>query len=219
MSDFRNTIKNIQRAVGVQADGVFGPLTGKAVLRELSADCQVISEQEDATEDWKAGLDSRTISNIETLDVKARDRFASFARKAKAVAAAMGFEYVMISGNRTFAEQDAIYKQAKDGIDNDRDGKVDEADEKVTKARAGYSNHNFGIAGDFGVFISGVYVDATLPTKAAAVHRAVAAHAPGEGLEWGGDWKGFQDLPHFEIETGLTIEQRRELFKRKGSVL
>lgn len=219
MSDFRNTIQNIQRAVGVEADGVFGPLSALAVMRALNTyTCIEDQPVEDAALQY-AGLDQRSISNIMTLDEKARERFVAFTRKAKAVAAAMGFEYMMISGNRTFAEQDQIFKQAKDGIDNDLDGKVDEADEKVTKARAGYSNHNFGIAGDFGVFFGKLYIDSRYPSKAAAVHRAVAAHASAEGLEWGGDWKDFQDLPHFEIETGLTTEQKRDLFKRKGSVL
>lgn len=219
MSNFRDTIGNIQRALGVKVDKVFGPVTAEAVMRALNNQAGIEPQPEEEQEAMYAGLDDRTISNIKTLDPKAREPFAKFMRKAKAVGAAMGYDYIMISGNRTFAEQDAIYKQAKDGRDNDRDGKIDEADEQVTKAPAGYSNHNYGIAGDCGVFKGKVYIDLQSPTKAAAVHRAVAAIAHEEGLEAGAHWKRFQDLPHFEIETGLTIAQKRKLFKEKGSVL
>ena len=39
------------------------------------------------------------------------------------------------------------------------------------------------------------------------------------GLEWGGDWVKFRDLPHFEIETGLSLKQKRNVYQKRGSVL
>lgn len=165
--------------------------------------------------------DPRTLRNIATLDPKAQPVFRQLASIGKSVAAKQGCTYVMISGNRTWAEQNALYNQPWDGKDNDGDGRIDEADEKVTKAKGGQSNHNFGIAGDFAVFRDGKYLDAYDPYTAARVHSAVADAAQDAGLdiEWGGDWKSFRDLPHFEIRTGLTMAQKRERFERSGSVL
>jgi peptidoglycan L-alanyl-D-glutamate endopeptidase CwlK len=88
----------------------------------------------------------------------------------------------------------------------------------VTNARGGQSNHNFGIAVDFGVFRGKVYLDSADPKLAAQVHAAVAVHARKLGFEWGGDWK-MKDTPHFEIRTGLTMAEKRKRYKEKGSVL
>jgi peptidoglycan L-alanyl-D-glutamate endopeptidase CwlK len=198
MSDIINTIKSIQRYVGVTADGVFGPVTASAVWRDLNEDSDqgsVIGDQED--------LDERTLRNIATLDPKCRDRFVQFARLAKATAATLGCDYVMISGNRSYAEQDVLYNSGRG----------------VTKARGGYSNHNFGIAGDFGVFRGKAYLDDTDAAMAAKVHKACSVHAAACGLAWGGSWNSFKDLPHYEVETGLTLAAKRTLMKGKGSVL
>lgn len=168
----------------------------------------------------ETGLDARTLRNIETLDPKARDTFRSLATIGKTVAARHGCDYVMISGNRTYEEQNALYNQPWDGKDNDGDGRTDEADEKVTKAKGGHSNHNFGIAGDFAVFKNGTYMDSANPALAARVHSDVAdaAQAAGLNIEWGGDWTSFKDYPHFEIRTGLTIAEKRERYHGDGSV-
>jgi len=202
MSDFINTTKSIQRHVGVTADGVFGPVTASAVWKALNADSDqgsVISDQQD---------DERTLENIATLDPKCREMFLHFTRLAKATAATMGCDYVLISGNRSYEEQDALYAQGRT-----------KPGEKVTNAKGGYSNHNFGIAGDFGVFRGKAYLDGTDAAMAAKVHRACSVHAAACGLEWGGSWKSFTDLPHYEVRTGLSMDAKRKLMKEKGSVL
>lgn len=193
-----DSIKNIQRAVGVQADGAFGPATARAVLAHLSVG-DLVSPVDVPAE----SLDARTLATLATLDAKARDRFESFTLLAKATAATLGCEYVAISGHRTWEEQDKLFAQRP----------------RVTKAAGGYSNHNFGIATDYGVFKGKLYIDEAEPALAERVHRACAAHASGCGLEWGGNWKSFRDIPHYEIATGLTMEAKRLLYKQKGSVL
>jgi len=196
-----DTIKSIQRHVGAEADGVFGPVTAGRVMAELALsggghvpDLVKLDEQ---------ALDTRTLRNIATLDPKAQDRFTQFALLAKATAATFGCDYVMICGHRTWEEQDALF--AKRPI--------------VTRAAGGYSNHNFGIAGDFGVFRGKVYLDESNAALANRVHEACAVHARKLGFEWGGDWKNFKDYPHFEISTGLTMTAKRLLYKKGGSVL
>src|SRR5207253_9905142 len=97
-------------------------------------------------------------------------------------AATIGIAIKIISGTRTFAEQDALYEQGRT-----KSGRI------VTNARGGYSNHNFGIAFDIGVFEGGRYLDES------PAYKAVGAIGMKLGLEWGGNWKTIQDEPHFQF--------------------
>jgi peptidoglycan L-alanyl-D-glutamate endopeptidase CwlK len=196
-------IKTIQRAVGAIPDGAFGPQTASLVVAALSRRGEVIEAPEPTDE-----LDERSVTNIRTLDAKARERFYQLLRLGKATAATFGCDWVMISGHRTWEEQDALYARGRTA-----------PGEKVTKAKGGQSNHNFAIAGDFGVFRGKSYLDDSNPELAEQVHTAIAVHARKLGFEWGGDWKSFKDIPHFEISTGLSMAEKRELWERKGSVL
>jgi peptidoglycan L-alanyl-D-glutamate endopeptidase CwlK len=192
-------IRWIQRAVGAEPDGVFGPRTAQAVMLELSSRGRNGMMRDDSPLE----IDERTRTNLDTLDPKARERFEQLVLLGKATAATFGCDWVMISGHRTWEEQDALYQKRP----------------KVTNARGGYSNHNFGIAGDFAVFRGKSYLDNADPKTAAQVHAAIAVHARKLGFEWGGDWKSLKDYPHFEISTGLTMAQKRKLYKERGSVL
>ena len=202
-----DSIKAIQRAVGAFPDGIFGPVTASRVLLEIASRGESFGAME-AAESLGKDLDERTIRNIVTLDPKARERFMQFSRLAKATAATLGCDYVMIDGNRTWEEQDQVYAQGRTlpGA-------------RVTQAKGGQSNHNFGIAGDFGVFQGKAYLDTTNPELAAKVHRACSLHAERCGLEWGGSWQSFTDQPHYEIKNGLTMMQKRNVYKARGSVL
>jgi peptidoglycan L-alanyl-D-glutamate endopeptidase CwlK len=107
-----------------------------------------------------------------------------------------GLSLRVISGTRTYAEQDALYQQGRKG----NPGPV------VTRSRAGQSNHNFGLAWDIGIFDNGRYL-ADSPLYA----QAAAALLP--GLEWGGNWVSFQDKPHYQAATGLAIKEVRSQFE------
>ena len=123
-------------------------------------------------------FDGRSESNIQTLLPVAQTKAREF---MKAVAGA-GITIKIISGTRTFAEQDALYRQGRDRPGN-----------KVTNARGGQSNHNFGVAWDIGVFRNGQYLDES------PVYRQVGGIGKTMGLEWGGDWERMTDEPHFQI--------------------
>jgi peptidoglycan LD-endopeptidase CwlK len=191
-------IKTIQRMVGAEPDGVFGPRTARAVLRDLSN-----NGAEDVGE-TPTLLDARTLRTLSTLDVLAQQRFEDFTMLAQATAATLGCEYIAISGHRTWEEQDALFEKGP----------------HITRARGGFSNHNFGIAVDYGVFQGAgkIYCDDSKPDLAKRVHAACAAHAKSCGLDWGGWWQ-MRDYPHYEIRTDLSSAQKRELYQRKGSVL
>lgn len=155
------------------------------------------------------GVDARSLRMIRTLDPKFQPRAIDFLLAAKVEARKHGCDYVIISGTRTWAEQDALYAQGRT-----KPGRV------VTKARAGQSNHNFGIAFDCGVFRAGQYLDDVNPRVASLVHGACGLIAKRYGLAWGGTWK-FKDEPHYQLGgvPASPTEPMRVAYKSKGSVM
>lgn len=83
-------IKAIQRAVGAEPDGKFGPESAGKVLAHL-ARVELVSPAAVPGQE----LDDRTIGNIQTLDLKARGRFEDFAMLAKATAATYGCDFLI----------------------------------------------------------------------------------------------------------------------------
>lgn len=145
-------------------------------------------------------LDERSAKNVATLHSRVQQVFRNWIAECQILAKTYGYEYKAISGNRTWEEQAKIYAQGRTAP-----GKI------VTNAKPGYSNHNFGIAVDMGVFENGKYLDGSNPSKAEAFHREAAKIAEKYNLVWGGSWKSFKDYPHFEWRTGRTLEQLRQL--------
>ena len=94
-------------------------------------------------------------------------------------------------GLRTNKEQDAFYAQGRTT-----------AGAKVTNAKAGQSIHNYGLAVDIVLIIDGK--TASWDTKAdwdgdkKADWMECVEIFKKHGWDWGGDWKSFKDLPHFE---------------------
>lgn len=202
-----NITKRIQYYVGAKVDGKFGPLTAALILywikkneEQIVPDVHIVAAPI---------FDERSDKIIKTLDPKAAPIFRKFIIEARQlVLDKYGCDYKLISGNRTYAEQNALYAQGRT-----KPGK------RVTNAKGGQSNHNFGIAVDAGVFKDGKYLDGSSPRTAAAVHKDVSKLINQYGLEWGGDWSSIVDLPHFEIDTGYTMARKRELMASRGSVL
>ena len=137
-------------------------------------------------------LDERSEKNISTLHPKVQEIARKFMVVAIPTMAAKSVVIKIISGTRTYAEQDALYARGRTA-----------PGPRVTNARGGYSNHNFGIAWDIGLFRGGKYLeDSPLYRECGEIGRSL-------GLEWGGDWKSFPDEPHFQMKTGLTLGQMR----------
>lgn len=155
-----------------------------------------------------AGLDERSAKNVATLHNKVQQLFRNWIMECQILAKAHGYEYKAISGNRTWEEQAKIYAQGRTAT-----GKI------VTNAKPGFSNHNYGIAVDMGVFKDGKYLDGSKPSEAEAFHRKAATIAEKYGIEWGGSWKSFKDYPHFEYKTGKTISQLRQMVLEGKDIL
>ncbi len=201
---FRDDVRAIQRHVGVTVDGIFGPVSAAAVREHLRPTLGEMPAER--AEDCE--FDERTERNLRTLLPKAQEVFRPFIAQAKTIAGGMGYDYRAISGHRSYAEQDALY-----ALGRTRPGK------RVTRARGGQSNHNFGIALDFGVFGGKVYVDGKDWKRAHRVHAAVAQAAARHGIVWGGKWKSFKDYAHFEVKTGLSMAEKRALVAAGKEVL
>lgn len=105
----------------------------------------------------------------------------------------------VVQGLRTFAEQDALYAQGRTKPGN-----------RVTNARGGQSNHNYGLAVDLCPFKGG-----QPDWNDTKTFKAIGAAAKALGLEWGGDWKKMVDMPHVQLP-GLTIKQCQSLYAKGG---
>lgn len=148
-------------------------------------------------------FDDRTEGNIMSLLPKAQ----VLAREAMIAARGLGggLTVQILSGTRTYAEQDAIYAQGRRGVKGEK---------IVTKAKAGQSNHNFGIAFDVGVFKGKTYYDGDTAAEIKAYADLSKLIKP-VGLEWGGDWKSITDTPHYQVPTspkGLSTAGIRDAF-------
>lgn len=179
------TIKELQEFLGVTADGQWGPKSQAAldaVLHPQPSETPVSNGEK---------VDERSEKAIVTLHRKVQPLARALVRNA----AAAGITIKVTSGTRTYAEQDALFRKGN-----------------VTKARGGFSNHNFGLAFDVTIF------KGDQPVWESPQYRTVGSLGKALGLTWGGDWKGFIDEPHFQLrpewakdmtETKMMSELRR----------
>jgi hypothetical protein len=121
------------------------------------------------------------------------------ARSMLDLCAHAGLALLVTQGLRTWAEQDALYAKGRT---------IPPKGAIVTKARGGQSFHNFGLAFDIVVLdaVGKADWDTSHPGWAKAAQIGKSA-----GLEWGGDWKSFKDLPHFQYTGDLPLARCREL--------
>lgn len=154
-------------------DGLWGPLT-EAASNDFDAAYESAKLQLGA-------FDRRTEKNITTLSIRAQNEARAFMSRALS----KGVNVKIISGTRTYEEQNKLYRQGRWG----NPGPI------VTNARGGRSNHNFGIAWDIGIFrADGSY------SQNDHDYNVLAEYATGQ-LEWGGNWQSFIDLPHYQLKT------------------
>ncbi len=99
----------------------------------------------------------------------------------------LGHEVRIVQGFRSIEEQNRLYAQGRT-----TPGAI------VTRARGGQSFHNYGVAVDF-VFRKEGY------NATEALWQLLGKVGKAQGFEWGGDWKGFVDRPHFELKLGHTL--------------
>ena len=175
-------IAAVQSELGIQVDGKAGPETWGAVYRRIVPQSPVRRGTGAASQGTAVAempeTDPRSEKSISTLLPEVRPLARALVHKASA----LGIQIRVISGFRTYEEQAALYAQGRT-----TPGRV------ITNARPGYSNHNFGIAFDVGVFEGARYLGES------PKYKAVGALGMDIGLEWGGSWKTLVDEPHFQL--------------------
>lgn len=148
----------------------------------------------------------RTLENLSGLNRKARAKFEDFLAKAQPILARHGATAEVLSGLRSYAQQAALYAQGRT-----KPGRV------VTNARPGSSWHNYGLAIDLGIFRNGVYLDEKNPGMADRIYKELGALAVSLGIEWAGNWKTFQETPHFQYRPGISsIKEAKDRFLSRG---
>jgi peptidoglycan LD-endopeptidase CwlK len=188
---FASDVKFLQRMLcsagcySGRRDGVWSQTVDEADVK--------LGEMADAIAARHGTFDERTERNIRTLHPRAQDA----ARRFLAAVRAAGIDARVISGTRTYAEQDALYAIGRSG----------DARKPVTKAQGGHSNHNFGIAWDIGVFEGGKYLTREAP------YVAAASFCPA-GIEWGGHWVSFRDTPHYQLAVDKKLSEIRACFEQ-----
>lgn len=130
--------------------------------------------------------DSKTDNKIKTLHPQLRPLAAKFINE---VEKKLGHRLRITDGLRTFEQQNDLYAQGRT-----KPGK------KVTQVKGGGSYHNYGLAFDT------YFTENGKVTFAKAITPEVAKIGKDLGLKWGGDWKSFKDMPHFELNKGTTSE-------------
>lgn len=157
--------------------------------------------------------DKTTLSRIQEAHPKLRSELIDIYKEicdALSGRAICRFAFVI----RTFAEQDKLYAQGRNG----NKGKV------VTNAKGGESFHNYGLAVDIVLLVD---KDGNGSKESASWETNVDFDGDGlsdwqevvkifkqYGWTWGGDWK-FTDRPHFEKTYGYSVRDLLKKFNNK----
>jgi peptidoglycan L-alanyl-D-glutamate endopeptidase CwlK len=174
-------------------DGSWGNLTNQADA-DFTAQTNSIAGQ-------YGTFDKASEAHIGTLLPKAQIEARKFLRIAKD----NHTDVRILSGTRTYGEQNDLYAHGRNG----------NAQPVVTNAKGGQSNHNFGIAWDIGLFDNnGNYIstDTNYKSFAAIVLPLM------DTIEWGGNWITFKDYPHYQLKPVTESVARIRGFFESGQV-
>ncbi|MGH1336137.1 MAG: M15 family metallopeptidase [Aureispira sp.] len=129
------------------------------------------------TETW----DHHTNRRIRTLDTRIQSSAFQFVNM---VQTDLDITIRVSDAFRTLADQDALYNSGRG----------------VTRVRGGQSYHNYGLAIDVVEIRDGRPIYERDWTGIANIGK-------GLGFEWGGDWTGFVDKPHFQMTFGQSVRE------------
>ncbi len=106
------------------------------------------------------------------------------------VAQSAGIQLLVTCTYRSNEEQNQLYAKGRTA-----------PGPRVTNARAGQSSHNFRLGYDVVPMVNGQPVWDTGGANG-VLWRRVGELGKAQGLEWGGDWRSFKDMPHFQYLGG-----------------
>lgn len=200
----------ITQGYEITPDGDFGPSTHQATVdfqsaNHLGADGKVgpatlAKAHELPAPVIHASVATATMPSQQSHDpnyarlMKVHPNLAAKVTNLIGLARVEGFNLQVSQGLRTFAEQDALFLKRP----------------KVTNARGGASYHNYGLAVDL-VFV----IDGKISWND-TYYRKIGAWAAEVGLEWGGNWRTFKDLPHVQIPNLPSYRELLTVYNRGG---
>jgi len=130
--------------------------------------------------------DPKTNERIKQLHRCLQDQAREFVNR---VESELGLQLRISDGYRSFAQQDALYRQGRTAP-----GPV------VTSVQGGESYHNFGLAFDI-VPMNGGQPDYGVDWE------PIGTLGESLGLEWGGRWTSPRDRPHFQNDLGYSTTE------------
>lgn len=146
-------------------------------------------------------MDTTTQNRIAKLQPKVREEVTKIIQECDTTLT--GRAKVCITQSlRTFKEQEELYALGRTKVNPVGKTQKKPMGNKVTNAKAGQSIHNYGFAVDICLIIDNK--EASWDTakdwdndRIADWYECVKIFAK-YGWEWGGNWKTFKDLPHFD---------------------
>lgn len=168
--------------------------------------------------------DKITLERIQLLHPKVRQEVEHIYR-SQIVPALTGRAICRLAYTlRTFQEQDAIYAQGRTKLFDEKGRRLG----IVTKAKAGQSIHNYGLALDIVLVVdkdsNGTYEAASWETNVdydkdgKPDWMEVVNIFKSNGWEWGGDWKSFKDTPHFQKDFGYSWQSLKAKYDAKDFI-
>jgi peptidoglycan LD-endopeptidase CwlK len=107
------------------------------------------------------------------------------------------FDFLVLCGHRTVAEQQRLYAQGRTTPGK----KVTNIDGVKVKGR-----HNYKPALAIDIAPYPLDWNDTDRFRLLGAHVKAVAARLGVPLTWGGDWRKFKDLPHFELPTSASLD-------------
>jgi peptidoglycan L-alanyl-D-glutamate endopeptidase CwlK len=199
-----NAIKKFQADKHLTVDGIIGQNTINALF-------------EVQIEAPKVELDNISLQRIKLLHPKLRAEATQIlyeTTKALTGRAACRYTFTL----RTFKEQQDLYNLGRSVVNPDGRSSRKPMGNVVTNAQQGQSLHNFGVAIDFAFVIDGR--EASWDSRkdwdndGISDWMEVVSLFKKYGWEWGGSWKTFLDLPHFQKTFGYGW---RDLLKKHNA--
>lgn len=200
LEEIKKDVKYWQRLLRLAGyyDGRIDGIRGR-----LQAAAEAAWEQAAVQSALKHGaLDRRTEGNLATVLPELQDTLRAWLTSpaVKGWKDRNKIEVKIIQGTRSYREQDALYAKGRTV-----------SGPKVTNARGGFSNHNFGVAVDLGLFrADGAYIGRDKEYKDLIAEAGIPARCI-----WGGSWKSLPDTPHIQLaKYGSTTSTIRDIFNR-----
>jgi len=217
-----DAVARVQFLVGVFDDGGFGQRTQNAISAFQERNGIAVPDAD------KGKVGAETLTALEAAYEPTRVALAKidgrnktghlmleFRKKMGQFAEALtgrGMDALITDAFRSFAEQDAIFEQGRS-----KPGR------KVTNARGGESNHNYGMAVDLYPVINGkVFTDPTTANKHRfeEIQQAIIDEAQTLGLTSGVTFGSLGDKPHVQLLPENVFNAKHKclpIFKANGN--